>query len=51
VAIQTDGDNIKPSKKRSHERIDGIVSLCMALGLYDTATAPAPEQSWDIISL
>lgn len=51
VAIQTDGDNIKPSKKRSHERIDGIVSLCMALGLYDTATAPPPEQSWDIISI
>jgi len=51
VAIQTDGDNIKPSKKRSHERIDGIVSLCMALGLYDNATAPPPEQSWDIVSI
>ena len=52
VAIQSDHQgNIKPSKAKSTERIDGIVSLIMGLGLHATATAPAPEQSWDIISL
>ena len=53
VAIQTDSaaGNIKPSKARSTERIDGIVSLVMAIGLWQTATAPAPEQSWDILTL
>jgi len=53
VAIQRDSaaDNIKPSKARSTERIDGIVSLVMAIGIHATATAPAPEQSWDIITL
>jgi phage terminase large subunit-like protein len=52
VAIQVDHQqNIKPSKSKSTERIDGIVSLVMALGLHATATAKPPEQSWDIISL
>ena len=53
VAIQTDSaaGNIKPSKARSTERIDGIVSLVMAIGLWQVATAPTPEQSWDILSL
>lgn len=50
VAIQQDSaaGNIKPSKHKSTERIDGIVSLVMAIGLWQTATAPPPEQSWDI---
>lgn len=49
VAVQTDHQqNIKPSKAKSTERIDGIVSLVMGLGLHAAATAPAPEQSWDI---
>jgi phage terminase large subunit-like protein len=35
VAIETDAaGNIKPSKKTSTERIDGIVALCMALGAW-----------------
>ena len=35
VAIETDAaGNIKPSKKASTERIDGIVSLCMAMGAW-----------------
>ncbi len=52
VAVQSDHQgNIKPSKAKSTERIDGIVSLVMALGLHATATAKPPEQSWDIISL
>ena len=34
--------NIKPSKKRSTERIDGIVAACMALG---RAIATPPEQT------
>jgi phage terminase large subunit-like protein len=49
VAIQTDGQNIKPSKQRSHERIDGIVSLVMAAGVYATSTAP--NTNWDMITL
>ncbi len=50
VAIQTDSaaGNIKPSKARSTERIDGIVSLVMAIGLWQKATAPAPEPDWNI---
>jgi phage terminase large subunit-like protein len=53
VAIQQDSaaGNIKPSKAKSTERIDGIVSLVMAIGLWQTATAPKPEQSWDIMTL
>jgi phage terminase large subunit-like protein len=35
VAVETDAaGNIKPSKKASTERIDGIVALCMALGAW-----------------
>ena len=52
VAIQSDhAGNIKPSKAKSNERIDGIVALTMAIGIHATATAPAPEQSWDILTL
>jgi len=52
VAVQTDHQgNMKPSKAKSTERIDGIVALVMALGLHATATAPPPEQSWDLITL
>lgn len=51
VAIQQDhSGNIKPSKAKSTERIDGVVSLVMAIGIHSTATAP-PERSWDIIAL
>lgn len=49
VAVQSDHQqNIKPSKAKSTERIDGIVSLVMALGLHAAATTPPPEQSWDL---
>jgi phage terminase large subunit-like protein len=52
VAVQTDHQgNIKPSKAKSTERIDGIVSLVMALGLHAVATAKPPEQSWDLMTL
>jgi len=52
VAIQSDyAGNIKPSKAKSSERIDGMVSLVMSVGIHDTATAPVPEQSWDIMTL
>jgi phage terminase large subunit-like protein len=51
VAIQQDhAGNIKPSKQKSTERIDGIVSLVMALGIMATATTK-PELNWDIIEL
>lgn len=49
VAIQTDGQNIKPSKQRSTERIDGIVALVMALG--EHITSVSPKQNWDILTL
>jgi len=52
VAIQTDHQqNIKPSKAKSTERIDGIVSLVMALGLHATATAKPPDQNWDLLTI
>ena len=52
VAVQTDHQgNIKPSKAKSTERIDGIVSLVMALGLHAVATTKPAEQSWDILSI
>jgi phage terminase large subunit-like protein len=52
VAVQSDHQgNKKPSKAKSTERIDGIVALIMALGIHATSTAPAPDQSWDIITL
>ena len=53
VAIQQDSaaGNIKPSKAKSTERIDGIVSLVMAIGLWQKATAPPPEQNWDIVAI
>ena len=39
VSIETDAaDNWKPSKKRSPERIDGIVALVMALDRASRAT-------------
>ena len=48
VAIQHDHNgNIKPSKAKSNERIDGIVSLVMALGVHasQTVKGPATEPS------
>jgi phage terminase large subunit-like protein len=44
VSIETDAaDNWKPSKKKSRERIDGIVALIMGLEratTHDTFTGP-----------
>lgn len=52
VAVQSDHQgNIKPSKQKSTERIDGMVALVMALGIHATATRPPPEQSWDIVTI
>jgi len=52
VAVQSDHQgNIKPSKAKSTERIDGIVSLVMALGIHATATAKPADQSWDLMSI
>lgn len=40
VAIEMDpAGNIKPSKKKSTERIDGIVAACMAVGRWQQAEA------------
>ena len=51
VAIQQDhSGNIKPSKAKSTERIDGIAATVMAIGIMATATTK-PEQNWDILEL
>jgi len=45
VAIETDGaGNMKPSKDRSHERIDAAVAMVMAVGL---AAVEAPAAVYD----
>ncbi len=49
VSLETDAaDNWKPSKKRSRERIDGIVALIMALGLAEANPTPAVP-TWGIL--
>jgi phage terminase large subunit-like protein len=51
VAVQEDANgNIRPSKKASTEKIDGIVALCMALGLHSSAQVTA-SQSWEIVEI
>lgn len=48
VAIERDAaDNIKPSKDKSTERIDGIVALCMALGEAARHTEGEGESVYD----
>jgi phage terminase large subunit-like protein len=49
VAIEMNhAGDIKLSKRKSTERIDGMVALVEAVGLWQTATAPKPEQNWDL---
>lgn len=49
VAIEMNhAGDIKLSKSKSTERIDGMVGLVEAVGLWQRATAPKPEQTWDI---
>jgi len=44
VSLEFDvNENFRPSKKKSAEKIDGIVMSVMALGL--SMTQPAPKQS------
>ena len=48
VAVTHDhAENIKPSKSKSTERIDGIVSLVMAIGIHASVTTPV-KQNWDM---
>jgi phage terminase large subunit-like protein len=49
VSLETDAaDNWKPSKKRSRERIDGIVALIMGVGLALDNPLPS-EPTWGIL--
>ena len=49
VSLETDAaDNWKPSKKRSRERIDGIVALIMGLGMAQDNPI-SDEPSWGIL--
>lgn len=51
VALDTDAnDNCRPSKKKSTEKIDGIVALIMALGV-QSASEIQREQDWEIYEL
>jgi phage terminase large subunit-like protein len=48
VAIQTDpAGNIKPAKDKSSQRIDGIVALCMALGIAAKDAGPKKKSWWE----
>jgi phage terminase large subunit-like protein len=52
VAIQHDHNgNIKPSKAKSNERIDGIVALVMALGIHSSTAAQGPATEPSILIL
>ena len=52
VAIQRDHNgNIKPSKARSNERIDGIVALVMALGMHGSQAVQGPAIEPQILLL
>lgn len=51
-AVQSDHQgNIKPSKAKSTERIDGIAALVTAMAVQAAAETPPPEQDWNIISV
>jgi phage terminase large subunit-like protein len=51
VAVETDpAGNVKPSKKRAKDRIDGIVALIMALDLVNRAE-PASDASFQMFFL
>ena len=44
VMVEMDAaGNIKPSKRKSRERIDGIVALTMAVGRAIVREAPLPD--------
>lgn len=52
TAVQHDHQgNIKPSKAKSTERIDGIAALVTAMAVQAAAETPPPEADWNIISL
>ena len=52
VAIQRDHNgNIKPSKAKSNERIDGIVALVMALGVHASQEVKGPAMEPSILIL
>jgi phage terminase large subunit-like protein len=52
VAVQRDHNgNIKPSKAKSNERIDGIVALVMALGIHASQTVRGPAVEPSILLL
>jgi len=52
VSVEQDAaGNLKPSKKLSTERIDGVVALIMAVDAMDRNTATGPPPSYDMIVL
>lgn len=52
TAVQADHQgNIKPSKAKSTERIDGIAALVTAMAVLAAAETPPPEADWNILTL
>ncbi len=51
VAVETDpADNIKPAKNKSTERIDGVVSLTMAIGIAAKDEGEGERSFWETAS-
>lgn len=52
TAVQMDhAGNIKPSKAKSTERIDGIAALITAMAVQSAAATPTPDTDWNIIQI
>ena len=52
TAVQMDhAGNMKPSKAKSTERIDGIAALVTAMAVQAAAVASEPDTDWNIITL
>ena len=52
TAVQVDhAGNMKPSKAKSTERIDGIAALVTAMAVQGAAVAAEPDTDWNIITL
>jgi phage terminase large subunit-like protein len=50
--VQVDhAGNMKPSKAKSTERIDGIAALVTAMAVQGAAVAAEPDTDWNIITL
>jgi hypothetical protein len=49
--VQDSAGNIKPCKAKSSNRIDSVVALVMALGMFAAGEEKEPDLNWDILAL